>query len=139
MKIKTTVIGCDVDSAIFITGSVLMCNEESLNQRVRGSSPWRVTISIPDQTGQGTILIQHLEASNMRRPTLVDWAMAPKWLTMVDTVNMVGYDEATIDRLIELGAVESQTNGETLIGRDSLREFLEALDDAGSYALYQRG
>lgn len=75
----------------------------------------------------------------MRRPTLVDWAMAPKWLTMVDTVNMVGYDEATIDRLIELGAVESQTNGETLIGRDSLREFLEALDDAGSYALYQRG
>lgn len=60
--------------------------------------------------------------------TPVMWAFAPDWLTIQEACDLSGHDAATIQWLIENGAVDAEREGDTwLIEKRSLWEFQEAL------------
>ncbi len=68
---------------------------------------------------------------NDRLPSLVDWILAPEWVTPEQAAFLMGrgYDLATIHELMTIGAFDLRDapDGATLIERASLREYQEAL------------
>jgi hypothetical protein len=62
-------------------------------------------------------------------PTLVDWTFAPDWLTPAQAVQLMGpgYTEASIQALVELGAVDTKAGPALLIDKLSLYEYRDAL------------
>jgi len=74
---------------------------------------------------------------NTHRPaSLVDWSFSPRLLPVARAAFLLGRDEATIQEIVELGGVDVvEQDGQTLIDRDSLREFWDVYHDlaAGAY------
>jgi hypothetical protein len=66
-----------------------------------------------------------------RLPSLVDWILAPDWVTPEQAAFLMGrgYDLATIHELMTIGAFDLRDGpaGEYLIERESLREYQDAL------------
>jgi hypothetical protein len=61
---------------------------------------------------------------NERPASLVDWSMVSEWITIDLAAFLIGVDAATIDEIIDLAGVDAmERDGETLIDRESLREF----------------
>jgi len=60
-----------------------------------------------------------------RVATIVDWAVAPEWLTLEEACSLSGWDAEEMQHIIEEGGVELDESG--LIWRESLYEFQEAL------------
>jgi len=54
---------------------------------------------------------------------MVDWAFAPKWLTLEQACWLSGDDQATMAEIIEAGGVDLNDAG--LIEKESLWDFLE--------------
>lgn len=82
--------------------------------------------------GAGPCVQQRNGDTTMKRPaTLVDWAFAPPWLTVLQAAHLTGYDAAGIMELIEAGAVDAEQDagGAWLIDRASLRECQDTLRD----------
>jgi hypothetical protein len=62
--------------------------------------------------------------------TMLDWVLAPDWVTPEEAVRLSGHDEDTIKRLILDGGVDAELGGGTwLVEKRSLYEFQEALSD----------
>ena len=57
--------------------------------------------------------------------TLIDWVTFPDWLSFDEACHLAGYDQATMQWLVDDGAVDLDNNG--LIEKRSLSEFLDAL------------
>jgi len=66
-----------------------------------------------------------------RLPSLVDWAVAPEWVTPEHAAFLMGrgYDLAVIHELVSIGAFDLRDapDGGYLIERASLREYQDAL------------
>ena len=59
-----------------------------------------------------------------RIATLVDWAFAPKWLSIEEASSLSGHDVDTLLEIIEVDGVDLDDEGR--IEKQSLWQFLEA-------------
>jgi hypothetical protein len=55
---------------------------------------------------------------------MVDWAVAPKWLTRDEACFLSGYDHDTLQMIIDVHGVDLDNDGR--IERNSLWDYLEA-------------
>jgi hypothetical protein len=71
-------------------------------------------------TGDGEMII-----SQPRIATLVDWVVAPDWLTVEEACLLTGWDHNAMQEIVRAGGVD--LNEDSLIERESLLEFQEAV------------
>jgi len=70
---------------------------------------------------------------NNRPASLVDWSTAPQWVSVDFAAFLVGVDVERIHEIVMLAGVDAiDRNGETLIDRDSLREFWDLYHAIGN-------
>lgn len=72
------------------------------------------------------------ETQNRRPVSLGDWSTAPEWVDVDLAAFLLDVDVATVDEIIDMAGVDAiERDGETLIDRESLREFWEIYHDVG--------